>query len=94
VEKILQTGTSPHLCSKIPIYIPCHQSITENVLHCATKLNIQDIYFTRVSVCNQAILYRAQPGFGKGKKKSVSFTDSEAFSHKRPVLQNVLYVMY
>jgi len=39
------------------------------VLHCATKLNIQEIYVTRVSVCNQATLYRAQPGFGKGKKK-------------------------
>jgi len=71
VERILQAGTVSHLCSKIPINIPCHQSITENVLHGATKLNIQGIYVMRVSVWHQATLYRAQSGFqmGEGRKK-------------------------
>jgi len=66
------------------------------VLRDATKLTVQEIYITRVSVCQQATLYRAQSGFqrGEGRKKSVSFTDSVAFSHKRPALQNIVYVIH
>jgi len=41
------------------------------VLHGATKFNIQEIYVTRVSVCNLATLYWAQSSFqrGEGRKK-------------------------
>jgi hypothetical protein len=65
------------------------------MLHGATKLNIQEIYITRVSVCNLTTLYRAQSGFqsGDGRKKVSALQRVKHFPNKRPVLQNIVYVM-
>jgi hypothetical protein len=60
----------------------------ENMLHGATKLNIQEIYITRVSVCNLTTLYRAQSGFQsrKGRKKVAALQRVKQLRNKKPVL--------
>jgi hypothetical protein len=71
MDRILQAEPVPHLCSKTPINIPCHQCINKNVLDGATKLNIQEIYVTRVSVNKQPCIGLSQVFRGeRGEKVS------------------------